>query len=104
MTDVAATGQSPSSEPPVGGTTDRPSIDPELGLSPAGAAERVQLGLSNEVPEVPSRTVAQIFRANIFTRFNLLMSILLAIVLACQSYKDALFGGVVIANTLVGIV
>ncbi len=74
------------------------------GLSEAEVAERIRAGLVNKVPEAPSRTVAQILRANIFTRFNLLMCVLLGIVLACRAYKDALFGGVVISNALVGIV
>ncbi len=82
----------------------RPTTDPATGLDAAAVAERVRKGLTNEVPAAPSRTVPEILRANIFTRFNLLMSVLLAIVLACQAYKDALFGGVVVGNALVGIV
>lgn len=77
---------------------------PDVGLSTSEVEQRVLAGLTNEIPEAPSRTVAQILRANIFTRFNLLMCVLLAIVLACRSYKDALFGGVVISNALVGII
>lgn len=93
VTHVAAPGQSPESE-----------VSPQMGLSAADVEQRVRAGLTNEVPEAPSRTISQILRANIFTRFNLLMCVLLAIVLACGAYKDALFGGVIIANALVGIV
>jgi len=74
------------------------------GLTSAEVAERRAAGLGNEVPDAPSRTVAQILRANILTRFNLLMMALLAVVLVCRAWRDALFGGVIIANAIVGIV
>ncbi len=79
-------------------------MDPERGLDADAVEERVRAGLANDVPQVPSRTVGQILAGNIFTRFNLLMCTLLAIVLACRAYKDALFGGVIVSNALVGIV
>jgi cation-transporting ATPase E len=78
--------------------------DPVGGLTSAEVAARVHAGQVNLVPEVPSRTVGQILRANIFTRFNALMGTLLAIVLLCQAWKDALFGGVIVANAVIGIV
>lgn len=78
--------------------------DPMRGLSAAEVAARVADGLVNTVPESPSRTVPQILRANLLTRFNALMCALLAIVLACRAYKDALFGGVVVANAVIGVV
>lgn len=81
-----------------------PSRDPAHGLTAAEVAERVAAGLVNDVPEAPSRTLWEILRANVLTRFNALMATLLAIVLACGAYRDALFGGVIIANSLVGIV
>ncbi|HKY16179.1 MAG TPA: cation-translocating P-type ATPase [Microthrixaceae bacterium] len=77
---------------------------PETGLTSAEVADRVARGLVNAVPPAPSRTVGEILRANIFTRFNLLMGVLLAIVLACRAWRDALFGIVVVANALIGIV
>jgi cation-transporting ATPase E len=85
-----------------GTTTDVVSAD--TGLTAADVEDRVRRGLVNEVPPAPSRTVSDIVRANVFTRFNLLMGILLAIVLACGAWKDALFGFVVVANALIGIV
>ena len=79
-------------------------VSAERGLSADEVARRVAAGQVNLVPEVPSRTTTQILRANLFTRFNALMAGLLAIVLACGAYKDALFGGVIVANALIGIV
>jgi cation-transporting P-type ATPase E len=77
---------------------------PTDGLTAAEVAERVSRGLVNAVPDVPSRTVKQIIRANVFTRFNALMGSLLAIVMICRAWRDGLFGGVIIANTAVGII
>ncbi|MGH9134866.1 MAG: HAD-IC family P-type ATPase [Ilumatobacteraceae bacterium] len=56
------------------------------------------------MPEAPSRTTRQIIRANVFTRFNALIGSLFAVVVACGAYRDSLFGGVVVANTLIGVV
>ena len=78
--------------------------DPQLGLSALEVASRVESGLANTVPDSPSRSVSEILRANLLTRFNALMCALLAIVLVCRAYKDALFGGVVLANAVIGVV
>ena len=54
----------------------------ESGLSAAEVSERVARGEVNNVPDAPSRTVAEIIRANLFTRFNALIGALFAIVIA----------------------
>jgi cation-transporting ATPase E len=74
------------------------------GLTSAEVAERAARGEVNDVPDAPSRTISEIIRANLFTRFNALIGSLFAIVMACGAYKDGLFGGVIIANTLIGII
>jgi cation-transporting ATPase E len=51
-----------------------------------------------------SRSYADIIRTNTFTVFNLILGSLLALMLALGSWRDGLFGGVIIANTLIGIV
>jgi cation-transporting ATPase E len=76
----------------------------ESGLTAADVAERIARGDVNDVPEAPSRTTGQIVRANVLTRFNALIGSLFVIVIACGAYRDALFGGVIVANTLIGIV
>ncbi len=76
----------------------------ERGLTVAEVAERVARGEVNNVPDAPSRTIREIIRANVFTRFNALIGILFAIVMACGAYRDGLFGGVIIANTAIGII
>src|SRR5215216_4138609 len=74
------------------------------GLSAAEVAERVARGLVNDVPSAPTRTIGQILRANLLTRFNLLLGSLLAVILVVGPLQDALFGLVIVANTVVGIV
>ena len=43
-------------------------------------------------------------RANLFTRFNAILGVLLLVILVVGPIQDALFGFVVIANTTIGIV
>ena len=73
------------------------------GLTAQEVAERVALGQVNDVPAVPSRTVGQIVRANVFTRFNALLGSLLVVILIVGPIQDALFGFVLVANAGIGI-
>jgi len=41
-------------------------------------------------------------RANILTRFNFILGVLLAVILAAGDPQDALFGIVLVANALLG--
>jgi cation-transporting ATPase E len=74
------------------------------GLSSAEVADRVARGLVNDVPEAPTRTFGQIVRANVVTRFNILLGSLLAVILVVGPIQDALFGIVLVSNALVGII
>ena len=76
----------------------------QTGLSSAEVADRVTRGLVNDVPEAPTRTFGQIIRANVVTRFNILLGSLLAVILVVGPIQDALFGIVLVSNALVGIV
>jgi len=67
-------------------------------------AERIKRGEVNRVPAAPSRTVSQIVRANVFTRFNALLGAMLVLILLVGPLQDALFGVVLVANTMIGIV
>src|SRR5262252_9521707 len=77
---------------------------PPAGLTSSEVAERRARGLSNEGGEHTSRSVAEILRANILTRFNFILAALLAVILAAGEPQDALFGIVLVANALIGIV
>ena len=78
--------------------------DAATGLTVAQVAERVARGQTNSVPAAPTRTVGQIIAANVFAPINLVVGILAALVIVAGSPKDALFGGVIIANSIIGVV
>ncbi|MEU5166107.1 MULTISPECIES: HAD-IC family P-type ATPase [Streptomyces] len=74
------------------------------GLTTAEVAERVARGEVNDVPVRSSRSVTEIVRANVLTRFNLIIGVLWVIMLFVAPIQDSLFGFVIIANTGIGIV
>lgn len=80
-----------------------PRSDPRHGLTRAEVDQRTRAGLVNDVPDAPTRTVVQILRTNIFTPFNFLLGGLLAVILVVGPIQEALFGGVIIANSFMGI-
>ncbi|MGW1125558.1 HAD-IC family P-type ATPase [Streptomyces sp. NPDC002526] len=77
---------------------------PGRGLTAAEVAERISRGEVNDVPVRSSRSLTEIVRANVFTRFNLIIGVLWVIMLAVAPIQDSLFGFVIIANTGIGIV
>ncbi|MFJ6463934.1 HAD-IC family P-type ATPase [Streptomyces sp. NPDC091387] len=74
------------------------------GLTAAEVAERIARGEINDVPVRSSRSVREIVRANVFTRFNLIIGVLWVIMMFVAPIQDSLFGFVIIANTGIGIV
>ncbi|MFF7142660.1 cation-translocating P-type ATPase [Streptomyces nodosus] len=74
------------------------------GLSAAEVAERVARGQVNDVPARSSRSLGEIVRANVFTRFNAIIGVLWLIMLFVAPFQDSLFGYVIIANTGIGII
>lgn len=84
---------------------DKITLDKDIiGLTSEEVKRRVASGKVNILPDAPSRTVWQIVRANLFTIFNALNIVLASIVFLAGSPKNALFSGVIITNTVVGIV
>lgn len=81
-----------------------PSAHDATGLTTAEVAERVARGEVNDVPVRSSRSVAEIVRANVFTRFNLIIGVLWVIMLFVAPIQDSLFGFVIVANTGIGII
>ena len=76
----------------------------ERGLSEAEVKERVAQGKTNQVKEKTSRSLSSIIRANVFNRFNAILGVLAIVVIIVGPLRDALFAGVLIFNTLIGIV
>lgn len=75
-----------------------------VGLSDAEVAQRVAEGKTNDVPSRAARSVSEIWRANVFTRINAILGVLLVIVLATGSVINGLFGLLIIANSGIGII
>lgn len=74
------------------------------GLTEAEAARRLANGEGNAAPKDDGNTPLQIAAKNLFTRFNLL-NVLLALALALVgAWRNMLFMGVVVSNTLIGTV
>ncbi|EFD46277.1 metal cation transporting P-type ATPase ctpE [Mycobacterium tuberculosis T17] len=80
------------------------SASATAGLTDAEVAQRVAEGKSNDIPERVTRTVGQIVRANVFTRINAILGVLLLIVLATGSLINGMFGLLIIANSVIGMV
>ncbi len=74
------------------------------GLTDAEVAQRIADGETNAVRERATRSVAEIVRANVFTRINAILGVLLLIVLATGSLINGLFGLLIIANSVIGMV
>ena len=74
------------------------------GLSAADVAQRVASGQRNDVPPRSGRSTADIVRANVFTRINAILAVLLVVVLATGSWINGAFGLLIIANSAIGIV
>lgn len=73
------------------------------GLTQAQVRERVLAGQVNTQPPAPARTVGQILRANVLTRFNAILGVLFVLVMIVGPPQDALFGLVLAVNTGIGV-
>ena len=80
-----------------------PRID-ESGLTSSQASQRAAAGQINRVKAETSRSVVDIVRANVFTLFNGIIVAAMMLVLITGSWRDAVFGFVIIINTGIGII
>jgi cation-transporting ATPase E len=80
------------------------TTSPAAGLTSVEVAQRAADGKTNDVPSRSTRSVADIVRANVFTRINAILAVLFAIVLATGSLINGLFGLLIIVNSVVGMV
>ncbi|RIQ13749.1 HAD-IC family P-type ATPase [Jiangella rhizosphaerae] len=87
-------------------TSDRVTApaDSGRGLTAAEVAARVAAGQTNDVPARASRGVWEIVRGNVFTRINAILAVLFVLVLSTGSILDGLFGTMIVANSVVGLV
>ena len=77
---------------------------PLSGLTDEEAAAAAESGLSNKPSEEAGKTVFRIIASNTFTWFNLLNILLAAALAVVGAYRNMLFLGVVVSNTLIGII
>jgi cation-transporting ATPase E len=96
---VTDTAGEVGASPAAGSTVTRVS-----GLTTHEVVERVAAGQVNDVPVRSSRSVADVVRANVFNRINAIIGSLLVLILLVGPWQDALFGGVIVANSLIGMV
>jgi len=74
------------------------------GLTAAEVAERTAAGQVNAALSGTSRSVWEIIKANVFTRFNAILGALFVLIMITRSWADGLFGLVLIINSAIGIV
>lgn len=79
-------------------------ISPHFGLTGDAVAARTAAGRVNVVTMSTGKTVGQILRTNVLTRFNAILGSLFVVVLVVGPIQDGLFGIVLAVNTLVGVV
>lgn len=78
-------------------------VTPDTGLTSAQVAERVAQGLTNDTGKNSSRSVWQIFKNNVLTRFNAILGALFVLIMITGSWADGLFGLILVANSTIGI-
>ena len=73
------------------------------GLSTAEVEQRRREGRTNDVPDAPVRTVGEIVRNNVLTPVNAIIGSMFALIMVAGFPADALFAGVVVSNSVIGI-
>ncbi|HEY0215290.1 MAG TPA: HAD-IC family P-type ATPase, partial [Cellulomonas sp.] len=79
-------------------------ITPAPGLTEQEVAQRAADGRANDVPVRATRSVREIVRANVLTRINAILAVLLLLVLSTGSVINGAFGLLIIANSAIGII
>ena len=74
------------------------------GLSKEEVDKRIKEGNYNKAVDSVSKTIKEIVIDNVFTFFNLLNLVLATLIILVKSYENALFMGIVISNTVIGII
>ncbi|KLR62733.1 P-type ATPase, translocating [Actinobacteria bacterium IMCC26207] len=75
------------------------------GLTSAEVDQRVAAGQVNTLPHAPDRTVGQIIRANVINPVNGIVGFMLVLIIIADGIgPDMLFGGVIITNSVIGII
>ena len=84
----------------------RPSsrlLDGLGGLTADEIAARVAAGQVNKVDDSSSRSLGEIVRDNVLTRFNAIVAALAVVIIVVGELRDALFALVMVSNAVIGI-
>lgn len=73
------------------------------GLNKDEVSIRVEKGLVNILPDNYTKTTKEIVKSNILTVFNILNFVLAVVIIAMGEFKNAIFIGVAISNTVIKI-
>lgn len=73
------------------------------GLNKDEVLIRVEKGLVNILPDNYTKTTKEIVKSNILTVFNILNLVLAVVIIAMGEFKNAIFIGVAISNTVIKI-
>lgn len=76
----------------------------EKGLTSQRVEQLAKAGLSNVGVKAKSKTVGQIVADNVFTYFNMIFAIFVAMLILVKSYINMTFLPIIIVNTMIGIV
>ncbi len=79
-------------------------VNIKTGLTKKQVEERTKQGLNNVDKTIPTKTISQIIKDNTFTLFNLINVVLALALIYVGSYKNLMFMGVIICNSIIGII
>ena len=74
------------------------------GLTNEQVQQRIEEGKVNANENPNTRSYKQIVRENVLTFFNFLNLALMVMVLLVGSYKNSMFMGIIVINTVIGII
>ena len=78
--------------------------DPKMGLTAAQAAQLLEQGLGNKMPDTGAKTTGQIIRENTLTFFNLVFVVLAALLVLAGDFQDMMFLAIAAVNSIIGII
>ena len=84
--------------------TTRYIADVHTGLSTEQVNEYLENGWDNRPVDPPSRSTAEIIKANVFTYFNFIFFFFAVLLIIVGAFKDLTFMLIILLNTMIGIV
>ena len=74
-----------------------------IGLTTEEVIKRTQEGKTNYIKNSSDKTVLEIIASNVFTYFNFIFLVLGILIFFTGSYKNLVFLGIIVINTIIGI-